>query len=293
MCKRWTESMAERKTIIYIIGAGRSGTTVVDVMLGNAGGVFSAGELNRYPKAKGKQTGLDERPDRTRFWRNFSRAFAGRYDLDRQLDIHREIEYHTGYAKRIIGLMNRARYAEYQAFLRDFFDHLFSSIEESIVVDSSKYPGRAVALSDTLPYRICYLYIKRDPVQVVKSMVKTDVVIAPRSWVAANVYYLLVNHLAKLALRKLRRTHAVFEVRYEDLIGEPETYLQRIGGAFDIDFSEVAKKVSGDEYLKVGDLFAGNTMREQERIKLRRKESEYPASLRNWLTRMINLSVYR
>ena len=39
--------------IIYIIGAGRSGTTLLDIVLGNAEDIFSAGELNRFSKLQG------------------------------------------------------------------------------------------------------------------------------------------------------------------------------------------------------------------------------------------------
>ena len=36
--------------IIYILGSGRSGTTLLDILLGNEPSFFSAGELNRIPK---------------------------------------------------------------------------------------------------------------------------------------------------------------------------------------------------------------------------------------------------
>ncbi len=39
--------------IIYIIGAGRSGTTLLDIILGNEDSFFSSGELNRYLKREG------------------------------------------------------------------------------------------------------------------------------------------------------------------------------------------------------------------------------------------------
>ena len=39
--------------IVYIMGAGRSGTTLLDIMLGNNPGIFSAGELNRFPVRDG------------------------------------------------------------------------------------------------------------------------------------------------------------------------------------------------------------------------------------------------
>jgi hypothetical protein len=281
------------KTIIYVIGAGRSGTTLLDVMLGNASDIFSAGELNRYCRTKGIQAGLDQSSERTRFWRDFSEQFSPKYDLDRQERIHREIEYHSGLVKRLANRMNRDHYREFQDFERDFFDVLFRRIDESMVVDSSKYPGRALALSDTLPYRLCLIYITRDPVRVVHSYTKTDRHLPTKSWGEANCHYFLINHLCKRVLKQLRKKHSVVEIRYEDLVSQPEATLRRLANAFDVDLSSVIDKVRRDEFLRVGNLFAGNTLRMQEKIKLQRELSTYPNSFRNRVTRMINMTVYK
>ena len=43
----------KNKTLIYIIGAGRSGTTLLDIVLGNNENTISLGEINRYYKRNG------------------------------------------------------------------------------------------------------------------------------------------------------------------------------------------------------------------------------------------------
>lgn len=281
------------KTIIYIIGAGRSGTTLLDVLLGNADGIFSGGEMNRYPVDEGVVKGLESKPERTHFWDSFGRDFLPQIDLNHQKDIHHKVEYHTQYLKRLLGLNDEQAYKEYQAYLEKFYAMLFDRIEEDIVIDSSKYPGRALAMSETLNYRTCYLYIKRDPVQVVRSFAKTDVYIPTKSWSSANLYYLTVNSLCQYTLSKLRSHHPIHEIRYEELVLEPEKVLTDIEAAFDLDLSTVKQKVANDEYLQVGELFAGHTLRMQEQIKLRRKLSAKPDnSLKDILTRLINRPVY-
>lgn len=281
------------KTIIYIIGAGRSGTTLLDVLLGNADGVFSGGEMNRYPVDEGIVKGLESKPERTHFWDEFGRDFLPQIDLDHQKDVHHKVEYHTQYLKRLLGLNDEKAYQEYQAYLEKFYATLFDRIEEDIVIDSSKYPGRALAMSETLNYRTCYLYIKRDPVQVVRSFAKTDVYIPTKSWSSANLYYLTVNSLCQYTLNKLRPLHPIHEIRYEELVLEPEKVLTDIEAAFNLDLSTVKQKVANDEYLQVGELFAGHTLRMQEQIKLRRKLSAKPdSSFKDLLTRLINRPVY-
>ncbi|MEM6348507.1 MAG: sulfotransferase [Bacteroidota bacterium] len=285
--------MSRNKTIIYIIGAGRSGTTLLDVLLGNAKGIFSGGELNRYAIDEGIVKGLESKPERTIFWDTFGKEFLPQIDLDHQKDVHHKVEYHTQYLKRLLGLKDAKAYKEYQNYLEKFYQMLFDRIDEDIVVDSSKYPGRALAMSDTLNYRTCYLYIKRDPVQVVRSFAKTDVYIPTKSWSSANLYYLLVNSLCQYTLKMLRPKHAVHEIRYEDLILNTDKVLNDIEEAFDLDLSTVKQKVANDEYLEVGELFAGHTLRMQERIKLRKKLSAKPdSSIKDKVTRIINSPVY-
>ena len=286
-------TLDNNKTLIYIIGAGRSGTTLLDVMLGNAEDVFSSGELNRYCITKGIQSGLDQHSERTRFWRSFAAEFSPKYDLERQTRIHREIEHHAGLIKRLTKRIDEAHYREYQAFERDFFDVLFGRIGVSTVVDSSKYPGRALALSDTLPYRLCLIYIKRDPIRVVHSYTKTDRRLPTKNWGAATCHYFLVNHLCKRVLKRLRKKHPAVEIRYEDLVTQPEATLSRFEKAFDVDLSSVVDKVRRDEFLQVGNLLAGNTIRVQQQIKLQRELRTYPNNLRNRLTRLINMTVYK
>ena len=56
--------------LIYIIGSGRSGTTLLDILLGNAKDSFSAGELNRFTTRNGIPPKRDESSLENKFWRN-------------------------------------------------------------------------------------------------------------------------------------------------------------------------------------------------------------------------------
>ncbi len=280
--------------IIYVIGAGRSGTTLLDIALGNAVGVRSCGELNRYPVRDGIPTSFDLDSERIAFWRTFTGDFSQRYDLPRQAGLHDEFEYHKGLLKRLMGRKNETTFREYQQYLRDFYAEIFARIDEPVIVDSSKYPGRALSLSETLSdaYDIAYVYIKRDPIGVVKSFAKTDVYLPPKSFWEANLYYFLVNNLCKWVLRRLKRQHRVIEITYEDLIHDPVALLNDIQGALNVDLSAAISKIANDEYLTVGELFEGNSMRIKPQIKLRRSKKPQPQTFRDNLTRVLNYRIY-
>ncbi|MEZ4774407.1 MAG: sulfotransferase [Bacteroidia bacterium] len=282
-----------QKKIIYIIGAGRSGTTLLDVALGNAGDVFSCGELNRYPVREGIPTGFQHAPERLVFWSSFTEEFQKNHNLKKQAILHDEFEYHKGLVKRLLGASRKAKYAEYQQFLRDFYTKLFDSIDESIVVDSSKYPGRALGISDALPFEINYIYLKRDPISVVESFAKTDVYLPPKGWLAANLYYFLVNGLCKIVINRLRKKHRVLEIKYEDFIESPENVMEVIQRELSVDLSEAITKIKNNDYLQVGELFEGNSMRIDPRIKLRRsKQKQHGKNIRNSVTRLLNYPIY-
>ena len=281
-----------RKKIIYVIGSGRSGTTLLDILLGNQDGVFSGGELTRYALRHGVPTGFDDQPERTAFWRSFTEDFATNLDFDHTESLINDFEYYNLRG----GLPNKYRREEYRRFWRSFFDTLFARIDERVVVDSSKYPKRALQLSETLPsteYELCYIYIKRDPIGVVKSFAKTDVYIPPKNWLNANVYYFLSNLACRWAVQQLRQKHSVVSVKYERLVSEPQQVLSELGEAVGVDFSDLKQKVDNEASLVVGDLFEGNSMRVKQQIKLRRETANYPTTFINAFTRIFNLPMYR
>ncbi|HEX4467726.1 MAG TPA: hypothetical protein VH025_11110, partial [Solirubrobacteraceae bacterium] len=46
--------LAEVTKVLYVMGAGRSGSTILGVMLGNCEGIFYAGELDKWLPREGR-----------------------------------------------------------------------------------------------------------------------------------------------------------------------------------------------------------------------------------------------
>src|ERR1700758_3634672 len=57
---------ADSTKVVYVMGAGRSGSSILGVALGNCEGVFFAGELNKWLPRKGTPSYPD--PVREQFW---------------------------------------------------------------------------------------------------------------------------------------------------------------------------------------------------------------------------------
>jgi hypothetical protein len=76
----------KKKKIVYIMGLGRSGTTLMDVVLGNGQHCFSGGELCRYPLRKGiRRTTPIDSPKR-QFWTCPESAYSLDNDLSTSND---------------------------------------------------------------------------------------------------------------------------------------------------------------------------------------------------------------
>src|SRR5258708_35850282 len=57
----------ERTKVVYVIGAGHSGSTILGLTLGNCDGVFFAGEVARWLRYDGRPP--LEREERAELWR--------------------------------------------------------------------------------------------------------------------------------------------------------------------------------------------------------------------------------
>ena len=282
-----------QRKIIYLMGAGRSGTTLLEIILGNGNGIFNCGELNRYPDYNGVPKLCEEGDAKCDFWKKIKAALIQKHNLEHQSHFHRQFEYHKGFFKSLFLGIHSKNYVAYAAFLKDLYHSIFESIDENIITDSSKYPLRGLHLSRVLPYEITYIYLKRDPAAVVRSFAKKDVEQSTKNWVFANVYYFVVNMLCKFILWKLRKKHRVVEIKFEDLLEKPEQTLELIQKSIDIDLLVPIQKIKNNEALNVGFLFDGNRIRLKDTIKLKSGASKQEATSIDRLSRTFNYMLYK
>jgi len=286
----------EKKTIVYIIGAGRSGTTLLDILLGNGSGYTSLGEINRFPKRDGIPPKTSNESDKYNYWLNIRdtvMAENNQIKLSYIHKLHKKFEYHTGYLFNIlIKRFKKHEYRIYTKFLTNLYDEIFKFTKENTIIESSKYPGRACNLSEILPYEVKYIYLQRDPVAVVNAFMKKNIEQPSKSWALANLYYFCVNMLCKRSIRKLGKKHKVITVKYEDLLTQPVSVLTDIEKKLSMDLTTVKEKLVKKEVLKVGYLFDGNRIRTNDVIVFQPSKYNYEKTFKNKITRYINLSLY-
>lgn len=249
---------------IYVMGAGRSGTTLLSIMLGAHPAAGVRGELLQFAE----------------YWRRNLECSCGRHVRDcghwieagsglpgddaasaAEYDcVVSDAERHWRVAQYLLAPRTAAR--AYVDALRRLFVALGSS---GMVIDASKYVARALVLNAIPDFRVGYVYIVRDARGVLHSFSKP--VQRPKSALAAALYYVLVNGAAQLAVWTRLRGRAI-KVRYEDLVADPARELERIGRFLGLDMSGVIASIAGGEPLDIGHMVSGNRIRTKGVIKV-------------------------
>jgi hypothetical protein len=277
------------------MGAGRSGTTLLDILLGNSNGFVSCGELNRFPRHQGEPPQIEADSPRGRFWqqvRDRLRQRATPLDFHRLAALEHRHAYHTSVLRTLLSIGDESDQAEYSGYIRDLYASLFEVSGARTLIDSSKYPGRALRVHQVFAgtsTRVVFIYLRRDAVDVVRSFAKQGIEQPSKSWIAANVYYAGVNALCVLAGWWLRRSgRELVAVSYEDLLTNPHATVRKIAQALKLDLAGVERCLSANEF-RVGPLFHGNRIRLKPVIALERPRGE-PRSLtwREKITRILS-----
>jgi hypothetical protein len=281
------------------MGAGRSGTTLLAILLGNGDGFVSCGELNRFPRHQGEPPLIEPDSARGRFWqqvRDRLRERTPQLDFDRLAALEHRLAYHTGAVRTLVSIGDGSDRAQYHGYLRDLYQSLFEVSGARTLIDSSKYPVRALRVHQALAgtsTRAVFIYLRRDPVDVVRSFAKQGIEQPSKSWLAANVYYAAVNALCLLAAGWLRRRgREVVVVSYEDLLTDPRATVRKIAEALNLDLAGVERCLSANEF-QVGPLFHGNRIRLKPVIRLERPGGERRTlTWRERITRVLSRPFY-
>jgi hypothetical protein len=213
-----------RPKVIYVMGAGRSGSTILGVTLGNCTDVFYAGELDAWLARSGSPQ-LDD-PDRVRFWEGVREHVDGAaelYGLEAQLSIERSIALFRVHKWATRRRLRRS----YKRVTERLYRAVSGAAGTSVIVDTSHYPLRARELQSLSGIDLYLVYLMRDPQSVVASFNRKDVQQYRKSTFTTNVYLWLTNLLAVAVFLRHPRDRRLF-VRYEDFIADPGRILADI-----------------------------------------------------------------
>lgn len=225
--------------VIYITGAGRSGSTILDRVLGSLPGVGSFNELNNvfehgFKRNEGCACGQDFQ--RCSYWGGVAeRAGLDDVTIERGIELSRRFDRTRMFPELYTGVMTartRRALAEYRTILGRLLSAMGAQADLETIVDSSKMPTRSLVLAGIEGISVRVIHLIRDPRAVASAWrnAKFD----PGKAEAMDRYSvrrtLMFWAARQLLSERLQRKLPYLRLRYEDFASRPAQALGDIFG---------------------------------------------------------------
>lgn len=258
------------------MGTGRSGSTILEILLAAAPGVHGGGELFDVIEdgvIRNVNCSCGAAFADCPVWHPVAQAITpliGRADLANAA--FRREEWHGGFWRQWLARKPLPElYARYQNVL---IDALRRASGQVTVIDSSKYAGRALALHRLFGPRMKVIWLVRRPAGILHSLRKPNRdEQRPKPLVRAVLYVAYVMVCCRLARARLGDDCRV--LHYEDLLSDPGPTLKALTQWTGLDFNAVATRAVQGASFDPGHVITGNRLRLQKTIRLLPARDEY------------------
>lgn len=273
-----------RPRILYIAGYGRSGSTVLDIVLGSHPSAVGLGEVTYlFEEAVLDRKCACGKPFREcSLWHG---ALAEVGDPRRAAKTIRVVERRLFLPWLVLGrglFLPRRRYAAIQGAL---LAHVRRVCGAPVLVDSSKTArgaaGRALALAWFLAEDVRVIHLVRDAREVLRSLVATGSNWAlegraspPRLPAFRAMSGWLLSNLSAAFLGRLLGRRRYLRLRFHDLLDDPEAVLTRICEWAGLDTAGIREAASKRGPFRAGHQVGGNRLRAQREIHIRKPNGD-------------------
>jgi len=231
----------KRVKVLFICGNGRSGSTILDIILGQIDGFFAVGELRRI----WDRSVIDNRPcgcgvpfSQCPTWQAiFREAYGGADKIDPHLLAG--LRDRCTLTKHLTGMWadpdhTKPVSAEVQTYL-DHLDKIYRAIDRvsrpRVIVDASKWPMYAYMLEKLPAVDLYILHLVRDPRAVAHSWTREKEfepgTLHPRQSAARSTAYWVTWNPAIERFWKHNQGRYLL-MRYEDFVQAPREWIRRI-----------------------------------------------------------------
>ncbi|WP_347373637.1 sulfotransferase [Aequorivita sp. Q41] len=249
--------------LIYLLGAGRSGTTMLATILNNHPNIHTVGEMHQFLDylLEDKDCSCGENLSLCNFWAPVLN------DIDLSLlknkanvALSNSLEKHHNIPLLLLG---KPLNTTYSAMTDMVFKAIHTKVSKPWLLDSSKYISRYLLLRKNKNINLKGIYLVRDVRGVVYSFGKN--VQTPKNPLSAIFYYSLVNIWAQLVSLLDRK---VIKIRYEDFVNEPELTIQKIEKHLFGKTENISDL--NDKTFDIPHIIAGNRLRSQKQLVIKK-----------------------
>ena len=275
-------SLKEKFKIIYIIGTGRNGSTLLDIVLGNSEKIQSSGELfNTIDALKiNKVCSCQKSANDCQFW---SKVIKMLQKETGNVDFNNILAMQNYFERSLLSPLNflfgkffqTKKFRNYKRFLNNFYSAIALVSQKPVIVDSSKNFFRGYALRETFQDNVFYIHLVRDGRGQMWSWIKGGVMppfnipIRKNSnkdefsnehfWWAPIFYafsWLLYNFLSYLVTARSHPRLSI-QVQYENFTENPADLINRIAVLIDEDLSDLVNLLKKNCPLETAHILAG------------------------------------
>lgn len=270
--------------LIYITGYGRSGSTILDLILGDSEHIVGLGELNNLMTSgwvNNEYCSCGQPANQCTFWD----SVKSKWQSSASIPIDEYIRLQTKFigTRKIPlllwqGIKKSSDFKVLEAETKNLYNSIAEVSKAEVLVDSSKFPYRLLALK-IMGFQPLVIHLVRDGRAVlnsVKKAFKSDLKsgvqhdLKPKPTLRTAISWSLYNRLAEWFTKD---TSKLF-IRYEDLIADPLAKLEDIENTFHVDLSRSKKDLMENNPLKKGHTIAGNRLRMQSEVRVNLKPDE-------------------
>lgn len=280
--------------VIYIGGHGRSGTTIVDRVLAEVTGGFSAGEIHRfwaYGLARDWKCSCGATLRACEFWgpvlrQSFSKAGVSEEEILTAWEtVARPRSLLSLWYPRLRSARFRRRLALYRSFLEVLYRTVSQRSGTRVIVDSSGSPLHGYILSELDGIDVTMVHLVRDARAVAFSNQKqkpnpsapdSDATMKTKPFPRVAVTWMLYNFL----LEELEGVVGEYTlVKYEELFSQPERGFETLAG--EINTESRAEEVFHGNKIRLSSehLGQGNPVRQERGIEKLTPDTEWVEKL--------------
>lgn len=269
-----SNSDQEKVKVVYCMGSGRSGSTLLGILLNLHSDVVSPGEISnvgRFRRGK-RPCSCGNNVHTCSYWSSIMENWE---KLNTHESVNRTIEKGLkienfksprAWFKIIFNYPFQTQYFEnYLQGKYNFFKAIKEESGKDIVVDISKNPLRAYVLSKHPDIDLRIIHLVRDGRGVSYSIMKKSNRKQKPFWRAA-LYWVVINRISNFICKKTKNSGLI---RYEDLITQPNETLNEISNIIDVNLQTVMEKAELNLAQDESHIMAGNILRKSKSIKLK------------------------
>lgn len=275
--------MGDVMKIIYIMGAGHIGSTVLDIVISAHEDLESLGEVSKFIRARmdsddKRMCACDLAVNKCSFWvqvRELWVDMVGEKNSGAYIEIQKRFErVRTGWLKLFLNKIKKS--SEFMGYVQGT-ENLYRAVLQvggkDFLVDSSLTPRRAFALTMNSNIDLYLIHMVRDGRGVIWSLKKpgkkilTKEYVPTPSWQTIK-YWITANLQSLLVFSQVEKDHRMI-VRYEDFVLNPSEVLQRIGAMVGKDMSNLLNGLDLIDNGQARHTVGGNRVRMLKEIRIR------------------------